>query len=300
VSGVRALGVRLRTVPFAAHVALAPMAATALIAYAGAALWTLRVSLSSSRSFPASDWVGLAQYRRLYANERWLHSLDNLWRYGLLFLLATLLAGYLLALLVDRQARAGTLLRGIFLYPYALSFIATGLVWQWMLNPELGVQHVLQSAGFPDARFDWLVDPERVVYTLVIATSWQAAGLVMVILLAGLRGIDPDLWRAARVEGIPAWRMQLQVVLPQLAIPFATAALLLLTGVAKLYDAVVAMTGGGPGMASEVPAKFVMDHLFGRANIALASAAATSLLLMVAVLLAPLLLLRARAARKAA
>ena len=299
-SGVRALGVRLRTVPFAAHVALAPMAATALIAYAGAALWTLRVSLSSSRSFPASDWVGLAQYRRLYANERWLHSLDNLWRYGLLFLLATLLAGYLLALLVDRHARAGTLLRGIFLYPYALSFIATGLVWQWMLNPELGVQHVLRAAGFPDARFDWLVDPDRVVCTLVIATGWQAAGLVMVILLAGLRGIDPDLWRAARVEGIPAWRMQLQVVLPQLALPVATATLLLLTGVAKLYDAVVAMTGGGPGMASEVPAKFVMDHLFGRANIALASAAASSLLLMVAVLLAPLLLLRARAARKSA
>jgi glucose/mannose transport system permease protein len=280
-----------------ARIALLPMAVTALVAYVGAALWTLRVSLSSSHSLPVGDWVGLAQYRRLYANERWLHSLDNLWRYGLLFLVATLLAGYLLALLVDRQARAGTLLRGIFLYPYALSFIATGLVWQWMLNPELGVQHVLQTAGFANARFDWLIDPDRVLYTLVIATAWQAAGLVMVILLAGLRGIDPDLWRAARVEGIPAWRLQLQVVLPQLTMPLATATLLLLTGVAKLYDAVVAMTRGGPGMASEVPAKFVMDHLFGRANIALASAAATSLLLVVAVLLAPLLVLRARAAR---
>ncbi|MFM2288014.1 MAG: hypothetical protein RL684_1157 [Pseudomonadota bacterium] len=280
-----------------ARIALLPMAVTALVAYVGAALWTLRVSLSSSHSLPVGDWVGLAQYRRLYANERWLHSLDNLWRYGLLFLVATLLAGYLLALLVDRQARAGTLLRGIFLYPYALSFIATGLLWQWMLNPELGVQHVLQTAGFANARFDWLIDPDRVLYTLVIATAWQAAGLVMVILLAGLRGIDPDLWRAARVEGIPAWRLQLQVVLPQLTMPLATATLLLLTGVAKLYDAVVAMTRGGPGMASEVPAKFVMDHLFGRANIALASAAATSLLLVVAVLLAPLLVLRARAAR---
>ena len=290
----------MRTGALAARIALLPMAVTALVAYVGAALWTLRVSFSSSHSFPVGDWVGLAQYRRLYGNERWLHSLDNLWRYGLLFLVVTLLAGYLLALLVDRQARAGTLLRGIFLYPYALSFIATGLVWQWMLNPELGVQHVLQSAGFADARFDWLIDPDRVLYTLVIATAWQAAGLVMVILLAGLRGIDPDLWRAARVEGIPAWRLQLQVVLPQLAMPLATATLLLLTGVAKLYDAVVAMTLGGPGMASEVPAKFIMDHLFGRANIALASAAATSLLLLVAVLLAPLLLLRARAARMSA
>jgi len=211
--------------------------------------------------------------------------------------LACLVLGFLLALAIDREVRAGGALRLLFLYPYAMSFIATGLVWQWLLNPEYGIQQTMRHWGFGQFRFDWLVDQDHVIYTIVIATVWQAAGLVMAILLAGLRGIDPDIWRAARVEGIPPWRLYLSVVVPMLAAPFATAALLLLTAVARLYDAVVAMTQGGPGTASEVPAKFIMDHLFGRANIALASAGATVLVLTALIVIAPLLYARAYAGR---
>jgi glucose/mannose transport system permease protein len=286
--------------PRAVHLALLPMALTAIVAYLGSALWTLRISLSGSRGLPLDNWVGLAQYQRLYANERWLHSLANLGRYGVLFIAVTLALGLLLALLVDRRVRSGGVLRALFLYPYAMSFIATGLVWQWILNPELGLQAAVRHWGWPGFTFDWLVDYDRSLYAIVIATVWQAAGLVMVILLAGLRGIDPDIWRAARVEGIPAWRLYVSVIIPMLAMPFATATLLLVTGVAKLYDAVVAMTQGGPGTASEVPAKFVMDYLFGRANLGLASAAATSMLLLALLLLAPLFYARQRALRAAA
>ncbi len=212
-----------------------------------------------------------------------------------LFILACLIVGFLLAVLVDRQLHGGGVLRAIFLYPYALSFIATGLIWQWLLNPELGIQQSVRSFGFAGFRFDWLVDQDRVIYTIVIATVWQGAGLVMAILLAGLRGIDADILRAARLDGVPTWRIYLSVVIPMLGYSFATAALLLLTGAVKLYDAVVAMTQGGPGTASEVPAKFIMDHLFGRANIALASAGATVMVLTVVALLAPLLYARRRA-----
>ena len=280
-----------------AHLALLPMAFTALVCYLGATLWSIRISLSSSRTFPVQDFVGLAQYRRLFANERWLHSLSNLGVYGALFVLACLLLGFVLAVLVEREVRAAGALRVVFLYPYAMSFIATGLAWQWLLNPQFGIQEAVRRWGYPHFHFDWLVDQDRALYTIVIATVWQAAGLVMAILLAGLRGIDPDIWSAARVEGIPAWRLYVSVIVPMLAAPFATAALLLLTAVAKLYDAVVAMTQGGPGTASEVPAKFIMDHLFGRANIALASAGATVLVLTALAVLAPLFYVRARAAR---
>jgi glucose/mannose transport system permease protein len=280
-----------------AHLALLPMAFTALVCYLGATLWSIRISLSSSRTFPVNDFVGLAQYRRLFANERWLHSLSNLGVYGALFVLACLLLGFVLAVLVEREVRAAGALRVVFLYPYAMSFIATGLAWQWLLNPQFGIQEAVRRWGFPHFQFDWLVDQDRALYTIVIATVWQAAGLVMAILLAGMRGIDPDIWSAARVEGIPAWRLYVSVIVPMLAAPFATAALLLLTAVAKLYDAVVAMTQGGPGTASEVPAKFIMDHLFGRANIALASAGATVLVLTALAVLAPLFYARARAAR---
>ena len=133
----------------------------------------------------------------------------------------------------------------------------------------------MRDIGFTSFTFDWLVNQEMVIYTLVIAGLWQASGLVMAILLAGLRGVDADLWKAARVDGIPTWRVYLSIVLPLLGPMIVTATVLLAVAVVKLYDLVVAMTRGGPGIASEVPAKFVMDHLFERNNIGLATAAAT-------------------------
>ena len=135
------------------------------------------------------------------------------------------------------------------------------------------------------------------MYTIVIATVWQASGLVMAMLLAGLRGIDEEIWKAARIDGIPTWRVYVSIVLPMLAPSVATVFVLLFTAVIKLFDAVASMTQGGPGTASEVPAKFIMDHLFGRANIALASAGSIVLLLTVLALVAPFMYARSRANR---
>ena len=271
---------RLATLtPFAA---LLPMALTAIVAYIGCALWTLRVSFTSSRTFASGQYVGLAQYARLFDNERWVLSLHNLALYGVLFIAACLVIGCLLAVFIDQNVTGEGVLRTIFLYPYAMSFVATGLVWQWMLTP---------GQGFP---FDWIVDQDMVIYTVVIATVWQAAGLVMAMVLAGLRGVDPDIWKAARLDGIPAWRVYLSIVLPLLAPTLATVTLLLSTAVVKLFDAVVAMTQGGPGTASEVPAKFIMDHLFLRSNIGLASAGAMVMLAPVLAMLVPYAYARSR------
>ena len=269
--------------------ALLPMALTVLLAYLGTVLWTLRVSFTSARTFPNDDYVGLAQYARLFANERWLLSLNNLAVYGVLFIAASMVIGFLLAVAIDQKVRAEGVLRTVFLYPYAMSFVATGLVWQWLLNPAMGLQEAVRQLGWTSFAFDWITDPDRVIYTIVLASVWQAAGLVMALMLAGLRGIDDELWQATRVEGIPAWRTYVSIVLPMMAPTLATVAVLLFTAVVKVFDSVVAMTQGGPGTASDVPAKFIMDHLFGRANIALASAGAIVLLLTVLALVAPLL-----------
>ncbi|MBT9594404.1 MAG: sugar ABC transporter permease [Vitreoscilla sp.] len=280
-----------RTVPWAA---LLPMALTVLVGYLGTALWSLRVSLSSSRTFPNDDFVGLAQYERLFDNERWLLSLHNLAVYGTLFIGACMVLGFLLAVFIDQKVRGEGLLRTVFLYPYAMSFVATGLVWQWVLNPGDGLQQAVRRMGFPDFSFDWIIDQDKVIYTVVIATVWQASGLVMALMLAGLRGIDEDIWKATRIDGIPAWRVYLSIVLPMLGATVATVFILLSTGVVKVFDSVVSMTQGGPGTASDVPAKFIMDHLFGRANIALASAGSIVLLATVLALVAPLLYANAR------
>ena len=283
-----------KLVPFAA---LLPMAVAVLVCYVGTVLWTLRISFTGSRSFPSDRMVGLAQYERLFGNERWMLSLENLALYGVLFIVACLLIGFLLAVFIDQSVKGEGVLRTVFLYPYAMSFVATGLVWQWLLSPEAGIGAVLQRAGFGDGQFDWLNDPDKVMYTIVIATVWQASGLVMALMLAGLRGIDAEIWKAARLDGIPAWRVYVSIVLPMLGPTIATAFLLLSTAVVKLFDAVVAMTQGGPGIASEVPAKFIMDNLFGRANIGLASAGAVVLLVPVLALLAPYAYARSRKAR---
>ncbi|WEF35898.1 carbohydrate ABC transporter permease [Pseudoduganella chitinolytica] len=274
------------------------MALTVVVAYVGTLLWTARVSVSSARIFPTGDFVGLGQYERLFRNARWLLSLENLAIYGVLFILACLVVGFLLAAFIDQKVMGEGVLRTVFLYPYAMSFVATGLVWQWILNPELGIQRVMRRLGFEDFTFDWIVDQDNALYTIVLATVWQASGLVMALLLSGLRGIDEELWKAARIDGIPTWRVYASIVLPMLWPALSTAFMLLAVMVVKLFDAVVAMTQGGPGTATEVPAKFIMDYLFGRANIGLASAASIVLLVTVLAVVAPLYYARTKAVQR--
>jgi glucose/mannose transport system permease protein len=278
-------------VPFAA---LLPMAVVVIVGYLGTVVWSLKVSLSNSRSLPTDTFVGMAQYVRLFENERWILSMQNLALYAVLFILASMIIGFLLAVFIDQKVTAEGVLRTVFLYPYAMSFVATGLVWQWILTPGSGIESTVRQLGFPDFQFDWIIDQDMVMYTVVLATVWQASGLVMALMLAGLRGIDDEIWKAARLDGIPTWRVYVSIVIPMLAPTIATVFLLLSTAAIKLFDSVVAMTQGGPGTASEVPAKFIMDHLFGRANIALGSAGAITLLIPVLALLAPYVYARSR------
>jgi glucose/mannose transport system permease protein len=271
-----------------AHLALAPALLIALVAYCGSMGWTIWMSFTNSRMLPSSVFVGLRQYSSLMDNERWQVSVRNIAIFGCLFILATLVLGFVLAALIDQRVRGENLLRSVFLYPFSMSFIVTGLAWRWLLDPTFGIEKLAHDLGLTAFHFDWLVRPERVIYALVAAAVWHASGLVMAIMLAGLRGVDPEIWKATRVDGIPAWRVYVFIIVPLMRGSFATAVVLLATSVVRLYDLSVAMTNGGPGIASEVPAKFVMDHLFDRGNVGLATAAATSMLITVVAVIAPL------------
>ena len=275
-----------------AAIALLPTALIVLVVFIGCMLWTVRLSFTSSTLLPKLDWVGFAQYSRLFANDRFLTSASNIVIFGSLFIAGCLIIGFLLAVFIDQNVRGEGLFRTIFLYPYSMSFVVTGVAWQWFLNPGLGLQKLVRDMGFESFTFDWLVNQRMAIYTIVIAGLWHGTGLTMAILLAGLRGVDADLWKAAKVDGIPTWRVYTSVILPLLRPMVVTAVVLLTTGVVKLYDLVVAMALGGPGIATEVPAKFVMDHLFERNNIALGTAAATIMLITVIAILAPWIYVR--------
>lgn len=277
-----------------AVLALAPACLVVLVVYLGGSLWSAWISMTTSRILPNTNFIGLRQYQSLFANTRWEISLSNLVLFGVLFVGISIALGFLLAILIDQRVKGETLFRGLLLYPFSMSFIVTGLIWYWVLNPTMGLQQLMRDFGFVDFTFDWIVRQDRVIYTLLAAGIWHAAGLVMVIALSGLRGVDDEIWKAARIDGVPTWRTYVSIVLPMLGGSLATAVVLLAISVVRLYDLVVSMTNGGPGLASEVPAKFVIDHLFDRQNIGLAMAASTSILIGVLAFLAPWAYLRMR------
>jgi glucose/mannose transport system permease protein len=270
-----------------AKVASIPMILTAVCVFVGGTIWTVVYSFTDSKLLPRLRFVGFEQYERLWSTERWVVSIENLAIYGILSLIFSLVIGFVLAALMDQKIRFENTFRTIFLYPFALSFIVTGLVWQWILNPEFGVQHMVRSLGFESFTFDPLYNADIVIYGILIAGLWQGTGLIMCLMLAGLRGIDDDIWKAARVDGIPMWKTYLFIVIPMMRPVFITTLVLITSGIVKLYDLVVAQTGGGPGIASEVPAKYVYDMMFLAQNLGQGFAASSMMLVTVAIILIP-------------
>lgn len=270
-----------------AKIAALPMIATVLVVFVGCTGWTIWYSFTNSRLLPNGSFAGLVQYRRLFTNSRWNTSVENLLIYGSLSLIFTLVLGFLLAVLMDQKIRAESVFRTIMLYPFALSFIVTGLVWQWIMNPTLGLQGTMRNLGWESFTFDWISRGDMVLYALLIAGLWQGTGFVMILLLAGLRSIDGEIWKAARVDGIPAWRTYLFIVLPMMRGVFVTAVVLIGAGIVRLYDLVVALTDGGPGISSEVPATYVYDYMFMAGNIGQGLAASTMMLVTVLIIIVP-------------
>lgn len=263
------------------------MIATAVVIFMGATLWTVVYSFTKSKMLPKLKFAGLDQYERLWGTKRWLVSIENIFIFGICSLLLSLLIGFVLAALLDQKIRFENTIRTVILYPFALSFVVTGVVWQWLLNPEFGIQKVVRDLGFENFTFDPLYNADIVIYGVLIAALWQGTGLVMCLMLAGMRGIDEDIWKATRVDGIPVWKTYLLVIIPMMRPVFVTTLVIVSAGIVKVYDLVVAQTGGGPGISSEVPAKYVYDLMFRQQNLGQGFAASTMMLVSVLIILVP-------------
>ena len=270
-----------------AKIAAIPMILTALFVFVGGTIWTITYSFTKSGLLPKLKWVGLKQYDRLWATKKWLVAIENLAIYGILMLLLVFIIGFVLAALIDQKVRFENTFRTIILYPYAMSFVVTGLIWQWMLNPEFGVQSIVRDFGWKSFSFDPLYNSDIAIYGVLIAGLWQGSGLVMVLMLAGLRGIDQEIWKAAKIDGIPTWKTYLMVVIPMMRPVFITTLVLVTAGIVKVYDLIVAQTSGGPGISTEVPAKYVYDAMFSGQNLGQGFAASTMMLLTVAIVVIP-------------
>ncbi|WP_236450619.1 carbohydrate ABC transporter permease [Stutzerimonas stutzeri] len=276
---------------------LAPSMLIVLVGFYAYIGWTFLLSFTNSRFMPSYKWVGLQQYQRLWDNDRWWVASQNLLVFGGLFIAISLVIGVVLAVLLDQRIRREGLIRTIYLYPMALSMIVTGTAWQWLLNPGLGLDKLLRDWGWEGFRFDWLVDPDRVIYCLVIAAVWQASGFVMALFLAGLRSVDQSIIRAAQVDGASLPTIYLRIVLPSLRPVFFSALMILAHIAIKSFDLVAAMTAGGPGYSSDLPAMFMYAHTFTRGQMGLGAASAMLMLGAVMAIIVPYLYSELRSKR---
>jgi len=279
-------------------IVVAPTFLATVIFIYGFILWNAYLSFTKSRLLPRYDWAGLVQYEKLFANERWWVAAQNLLIFGSLFIIICLLLGIFLAILLDQRIRAEGAIRTIYLYPMALSFIVTGTAWKWILNPGLGLERMMREWGFENFTFDWLVDSEMSIYTVVIAGVWQSSGFVMALFLAGLRGIDDSIIKAAQVEGASLPRIYRSIIIPSLRPVFFSAIIILSHIAIKSFDLVMALTGGGPGYSSDLPATFMYAFAFTRGQLGMGAASAMMMLGVVAAVVVPYLYSELRSSRR--
>lgn len=250
-------------------------------------LWTIWISFTPSTLVPVSGWVGLRNFNAVAASRNWQIALDNLLLFGSAFVLLSLVTGLVLAILIDQRIRGENVLRSIFLYPLAVSFVVTGTVWSWLLNPGLGIQKLVRDLGWASFRFDWLIDRDMAIWTIVIAAIWQSSGFAMALFLAGLRSVDADLVKAAQIDGAGPLRMYRRVILPTLWPITITVVVIQLQFAISTFDLVRALTNGGPGIATQLPALVVYDLMFQRSLLGRGAAAAVLMMLILLAVLVP-------------
>ena len=268
---------------------LAPSFIVVLIFVYGFIAWTAWVSLTRSRLLPRYEIDGFIQYDRLFASPRWDTAFTNLFVFGFLFIVIAMILGLILAILLDQNIRTEGAIRTIYLYPMALSMIVTGTAWKWMLNPGLGLEATVRGWGVEDFTFNWLVGPDMAIYTVVIAAIWQSSGFVMALFLAGLRSVDQEIIKAAQVDGIPTWRVYTAIIIPAMAPIFLSAFIVLSHLAIKSFDLVIALTGGGPGYATDLPATYMYTMAFSRGDIGQAASSAMIMMMVVFTIVVPYL-----------
>ncbi len=268
---------------------LSPSLAMVLIFVYGFIIFSVYLSFTDSRLLPSYGWVGWENYSKLWRLSHWEISLTNMGVFAALYISICTVLGLGLAIFLDQKVRAEGVIRTIYLYPMALSFIVTGTAWKWFLDPGIGIENVLQTWGWTTFEFDWIKNRDFAIYTVVLAAVWQTSGFVMAMFLAGLRGIDNEILKAAQMDGASNWNLYRRIIIPQLRPAFLSAFVILSHLAIKTFDLVIALTGGGPGRATELPATFMYSYTFSRNQMGIGAASATIMLMTIAAIMIPYL-----------
>lgn len=268
---------------------LSPTLVLVLVFVYGFIIFSVYLSFTDSRLLPSFGWVGWENYSKLWRLSHWKTSITNMGIFAALYIGICTVLGLALAIFLDQKIRGEGVIRAIYLYPMALSFIVTGTAWKWFLDPGIGLENVMQSWGWTSFEFDWIKNRDFAIYTVVLAAIWQTSGFVMAMFLAGLRGIDNEILKAAQMDGASNWNLYRRIIIPQLRPAFLSAFVILSHLAIKTFDLVIALTGGGPGRATELPATFMYSYTFTRNQMGIGAASATIMLMTIAAIMVPYL-----------
>jgi glucose/mannose transport system permease protein len=265
--------------------------------------WNLRVSLSDWRGLRATyEYAGFENYTRLATDTRFTDDVANVVVFTLVFVAGTLVAGFLLALLLERGVRGEGLFRGVFLFPMAISFIATAIIWRWLLSnatgtQETGLNRLFNSVGLGFLTNDWFkADTKWAVASVAIAAGWALVGYIMALFLAGMRGVSDDLREAARVDGASEPKAFWHVIRPML-LPVTMSAIVILAHISlKTFDLIYAMDAKSRKI--ETPALYMWFTTFEGLNFSRGAAIATLLVLGIAVVIVPYIWYSVRSERR--
>ena len=279
-------------------IVVAPSFIAALVFFYGFILWTGYISLTPSRMLPTFEFQGFGNYVDIWGLSRWSVAVENLAIFGVLFIGVSMLLGCFLAVLLDQRIRAEGALRTIYLYPMAISYIVTGTAWRWLMDPSIGIEAAVHNLGFTAFSFDWITNRDFAIYTIVIAAVWQASGFVMAMVLAALRGVDQEIIKAAWLDGASLPKIYLRIIIPSIRAVFLSAFVILMHLAIKTFDLIMAMTAGGPGIATSLPATFMYDMAFQRDRLDLAATSAVMMLATVTAIIVPYLYSEIRSGRR--
>lgn len=287
--GARAVTVADRLRDALPKIVMSPSIALIAVFVYGFIVFTMYLSMTDSRILPSFDFIGFANYEKLFGLRNWSIAVKNIAIFGVLYIAICTVIGLLLAILLDQKIRGEGVLRPIYLYPMALSFIVTGTAWKWFLDPGIGLEHTMHLWGWTSFSFDWIKSRDFAIYTVVLAAVWQSSGFVMAMCLAGLRGINDEILKAAQIDGASNFQLYRRIIIPQLRATFLSVFVILGHLSIKSYDLVIALTGGGPGRATEMPATFMYSYTFTRNQMGVGAASAVIMLITIVAIMVPYL-----------
>jgi glucose/mannose transport system permease protein len=265
--------------------------------------WNAKVSTSDWRQAQqTSEFVGLDVYRELQDDQRWDINVEHILLFTVTFIVGTLVIGAVLAFLLDKGVKGEGFFRAVYLFPMAISFIAAGIVWRWLMNPapgdrSSGLNVIFDKIGLGFLENQWWQDPDRGMAAMAMPAVWALSGYIMALFLAGFRGVPEELREAARMDGASEYRVYRHVVFPHLR-PVTLAALIILGHISiKVFDLIVAI--GGKQLITEVPAVYMWVLIYDARDYAKGAAIATVLLVGISVLIIPYLIYTVRQERRA-